>query len=405
MDFLNKIRRQKSKPTKKPFIKRLAEHMDAADTTTEQASDSAAAQASKPTKPISDSQWHQAAQIKRSTTLYNALGVSHGATTAEIKKAFFKLSKKWHPDQAPAELKDEYRTKFQDLKKAYKILTKSGQRDKYDSTLNSTFDQLKSAGKEGRVEGYKKAASDKTANKFLHKTGKHVGKINLTKFNKGFDKKLDAKNADIRRKFEQQHAQTKRVTKEQVLKEADQRDQLTIPKIAGKLTPEEFNQMFVHFNPKDENTIAPLPTAANQVVGGVTTESNVKFGHGIDLSTDGTYQQSFGGAKNPTHVDVMMFRNEKSTRDTADAQLNRKIKQSFKHQSKQRKQQLDEVQREGYIVEASATTKMLEELGLTSTVHQMGLNPTDESTTNKHKFTKPTKRKLKSQTSKNSQKR
>ena len=37
------------------------------------------------------------------TTLYETLGVAPGASQAEIKKAYFRAAKKWHPDRNKSE--------------------------------------------------------------------------------------------------------------------------------------------------------------------------------------------------------------------------------------------------------------------------------------------------------------
>lgn len=51
--------------------------------------------------------------------LYKILGISAKSSPAEIKKAYFNLAKKYHPDHNPKEQK-----KFQEIKRAYEALTK-----------------------------------------------------------------------------------------------------------------------------------------------------------------------------------------------------------------------------------------------------------------------------------------
>ena len=73
---------------------------------------------------------------------YDALGVARDANTSQIKKAYYKLAKKYHPDKAPTDKKDEYTQKFQTIGEAYEILS--------DEEKRKIYDQY---GKEGLMEG------------------------------------------------------------------------------------------------------------------------------------------------------------------------------------------------------------------------------------------------------------
>ncbi|CAI2175526.1 11208_t:CDS:10, partial [Funneliformis geosporum] len=63
---------------------------------------------------------------------YEVLGISEGSTLPQIKKHFKELSRKWHPDKAPADQKAEYESKFIDFTKAYKVLTDDDIRKNYE---------------------------------------------------------------------------------------------------------------------------------------------------------------------------------------------------------------------------------------------------------------------------------
>jgi curved DNA-binding protein CbpA len=63
--------------------------------------------------------------------LYDVLGVSRDATAEQIKKAFIKLAKKWHPDRNP-ENKDEATERIKEIIEAYEILKDPEQRAAYD---------------------------------------------------------------------------------------------------------------------------------------------------------------------------------------------------------------------------------------------------------------------------------
>ena len=58
--------------------------------------------------------------------LYDVLGVSQNATTAEIKKAFKKLAIKHHPDRGGDE------EKFKEVNAAYEVLSDEQKRKTYD---------------------------------------------------------------------------------------------------------------------------------------------------------------------------------------------------------------------------------------------------------------------------------
>lgn len=62
---------------------------------------------------------------------YEILGVSRNATEQEIKSAYRKLARKFHPD---VNKKDPQATdKFKDINEAYEVLSDSGKRNRYDN--------------------------------------------------------------------------------------------------------------------------------------------------------------------------------------------------------------------------------------------------------------------------------
>ena len=62
---------------------------------------------------------------------YEVLGVSKNATDDELKKAFRKLAKKYHPD-ANLDNKEEAEKKFKEVNEAYEILSDKQKRQMYD---------------------------------------------------------------------------------------------------------------------------------------------------------------------------------------------------------------------------------------------------------------------------------
>ncbi|MFA5095143.1 MAG: molecular chaperone DnaJ [Candidatus Paceibacterota bacterium] len=67
---------------------------------------------------------------------YNILGVNKGASKDEIKKAFYKLAHKYHPDK-----KEGNEAKFKEVNEAYQVLSDDTKRSKYDQ-FGSGFENM-----------------------------------------------------------------------------------------------------------------------------------------------------------------------------------------------------------------------------------------------------------------------
>ena len=74
-----------------------------------------------------------------SKNYYEILGVKEGASKEEIKKAYRKLAKEYHPDTAPKNKKKLYEETFKQISEAYDILTKGEVRDRHTESP-SNFD-------------------------------------------------------------------------------------------------------------------------------------------------------------------------------------------------------------------------------------------------------------------------
>lgn len=69
--------------------------------------------------------------------LYNVLGVSKNATDLEIKKSYYKLAKKYHPDKNSTEGE-----KFKEISYAYKVLSDPKKRELYDRQGDDLFSRF-----------------------------------------------------------------------------------------------------------------------------------------------------------------------------------------------------------------------------------------------------------------------
>ncbi|XP_011087248.1 chaperone protein dnaJ GFA2, mitochondrial [Sesamum indicum] len=80
---------------------------------------------------------HSTAQLSRD--FYDVLGVSKNATASEIKKAYYGLAKKLHPDTNKDD--PEAEKKFQEVQKAYEVLKDEEKRQQYDQLGHEAFER------------------------------------------------------------------------------------------------------------------------------------------------------------------------------------------------------------------------------------------------------------------------
>ena len=78
---------------------------------------------------------------------YKILGTARDADEAQIKAAYRKLAKKYHPDAHPGDKECEAR--FREITEAYTILSDPAKRKKYDEEFSSQAGQQKNSGSKG----------------------------------------------------------------------------------------------------------------------------------------------------------------------------------------------------------------------------------------------------------------
>ncbi|HVB75574.1 MAG TPA: J domain-containing protein [Ktedonobacteraceae bacterium] len=89
---------------------------------------------------------------------YKVLGASKSASTDDIKKAFRKLARKYHPDVNPGDKKAE--EKFKEINEAYEVLSDADKRRKYDTLGPNWQEQFGPQNTGRRGPGYRPSPLD-----------------------------------------------------------------------------------------------------------------------------------------------------------------------------------------------------------------------------------------------------
>lgn len=71
-------------------------------------------------------------------TLYSTLGLSLNAATEDIRSAYRRLARQWHPDRHKGD--DAAKQRFQQIQEAYEVLIDARRRQMYDLRLVHLLD-------------------------------------------------------------------------------------------------------------------------------------------------------------------------------------------------------------------------------------------------------------------------
>uniref|UniRef100_A0A3P8RJB3 DnaJ homolog subfamily A member 3, mitochondrial n=1 Tax=Astatotilapia calliptera TaxID=8154 RepID=A0A3P8RJB3_ASTCA len=102
----------------------------------------------KPPNAVYTQSFHTSAPASSKQDFYQVLGVPRTATQKEIKKAYYQMAKKYHPDTNKDD--PQAKEKFAQLAEAYEVLSDEVKRKQYDTYGTAGFD----AGQAGRGQHY-----------------------------------------------------------------------------------------------------------------------------------------------------------------------------------------------------------------------------------------------------------
>lgn len=105
---------------------------------------------------------------------YGLLGVSRGATEEDVRKAYRRLAREYHPDANPGDIKAEER--FKEIQQAYEILSNPNKRREYDQRSRPSSRKRRPASSGKATRGSRKTSGSANLSDLLGKGGTFGGR-------------------------------------------------------------------------------------------------------------------------------------------------------------------------------------------------------------------------------------
>ncbi|XP_030588345.1 dnaJ homolog subfamily A member 3, mitochondrial-like [Archocentrus centrarchus] len=135
---------------------------------------------------ISCCSFHSSSRRANKQDLYEVLGVSRTASQKEIKKAYYQLAKKYHPDTNPDD--PEAKEKFAKLAEAYEVLSDEVKRKQYDTYGAAGFDPNRASA--GQQQYYRAGGTTIDPEELFRKIfGDFAGGMGFGNINSMFDER------------------------------------------------------------------------------------------------------------------------------------------------------------------------------------------------------------------------
>ncbi|KAM9770101.1 dnaJ homolog subfamily A member 3, mitochondrial-like [Menidia menidia] len=130
--------------------------------------------------------FHSSCRLGNKQDFYEVLGVSRTATQKDIKKAYYQLAKKYHPDTNPDD--PEAKEKFAKLAEAYEVLSDEVKRKQYDTYGTAGFDPNRAGA--GQQQYYRAGGTSIDPEELFRKIfGEFTGGMGFGNINNMFDQR------------------------------------------------------------------------------------------------------------------------------------------------------------------------------------------------------------------------
>uniref|UniRef100_A0A6Q2ZM04 DnaJ homolog subfamily A member 3, mitochondrial n=1 Tax=Esox lucius TaxID=8010 RepID=A0A6Q2ZM04_ESOLU len=137
---------------------------------------------------VSHHSFHTSCRSTNKQDLYDVLGVPRTATQKEIKKAYYQMAKKYHPDTNQEDPKAK--EKFAKLAEAYEVLGDEVKRKQYDTYGAAGFDPSQAGGGSGGQQYWRAGGTSVNPEEMFRKIfGEFAGTQGFGDFNSMFEQR------------------------------------------------------------------------------------------------------------------------------------------------------------------------------------------------------------------------